>query len=328
MKLVHISDLHIDAVNKKENLFRTRKILEYIHESGYDHLVITGDITENGDKDSFELTRKLLKQFGMLDESKTSLVIGNHDIYGGVHLAEEIVNFPRKCKYTDYDIKINEFEQYFPETFKNTYRPLRNNPFPYVKEFDDFIIIGLNSIARYSFIKNPFASNGTITKKQFSALSSILSSPAYSKKRIIVLIHHHFTKDLFERESSVNYLWNKIERRTMKLYGKKSLMKLFRKYGVDIILHGHLHETRRYYRKGLLFVNGGGSVLNSERDSMKINIINIERSGIRTEILSHSCSERYFYPEHKNKSIFKIPAYPAAGALPADILLSNEIYIN
>lgn len=283
MKLVHISDLHTDAVNKKENILRTRKVLEYIKETGYDHLTITGDITENGDKDSFELTRKTLKHYGMLDESKTSLVIGNHDIYGGVHLAEEIVRFPKKCKNTDYASKVKEFESFFPETFNNTYRPYKNNPFPYVKEFDDLILIGINSIAVYSVFKNPFASNGSINDKHYEELEKILDSKIYSNKRKIVMIHHHFCRDTFENKESGSSLWNRIERRTMKLYGKKALLKLFRKYNVEMILHGHLHESGKYYRKGLLFLNGGGSVLSSEKNLLKVNYIHINASSIETE---------------------------------------------
>jgi len=286
MKLVHISDLHTDAVNRKENLLRTRKVLEYIRETGYDHLVITGDITENGDKDSFELTRKTLKYFGMLDDSKTSLVIGNHDIYGGVHLAEEIVHYPKRCKHIDYGNKVSEFESYFAETFNNTCQPLKNNFFPYVKEFDDLILIGLNSIAKYSVLKNPFASNGVIDEKQFNELEKILSSKMYRDKKRIVMIHHHFCRDTYENEESDSTLWNRIERHTMRLNRKKSLLKLFKKYNVELVLHGHLHESRKYYRKGLLFLNGGGSVLSDEKNLLKINYIDIDTHSIVSETRS------------------------------------------
>jgi 3',5'-cyclic AMP phosphodiesterase CpdA len=52
MKIVHISDLRIDAVNKKENSKKTKLLLEYINETNFDHLIITEDISESGDKES------------------------------------------------------------------------------------------------------------------------------------------------------------------------------------------------------------------------------------------------------------------------------------
>ncbi len=326
MKLVHISDLHIDAINKKNNLSRARKVLEYISDTGYDHLIITGDITENGDKDSFELTRKLLKKFGMLDETKTSLVIGNHDIYGGVHLAEDIVNFPKKCKYTDYISKVKEFEHYFSETFSNTYRPVKNGPFPYVKEFDNFIIVGLNSIAKYSVLKNPFASNGIINRKQFRELERILGSPLYTYKKKIVLIHHHFCRDTFRNEESGYSLWNRIEHRTMKLYGKKNLIKLLKKYDTEMVLHGHLHETRKYFRKGLTFLNGGGSILNNEKNLLRINFIKIENSKITSEI--HSINPAENRPSFIRQLYPKSALCPVINPHPTETLVRKEIHLN
>jgi 3',5'-cyclic-AMP phosphodiesterase len=327
MKLVHISDLHIDAINKKENFLRTRKVLEYIRETGYDHLLITGDITENGDTDSFELTRKTLKHYGMLDDSKTSVVIGNHDIYGGVHLAEDVVNYPKKCKKTDFGNKVNEFEYYFRETFNNTYQPLKNNPFPYVKEFDNLVIVGLNSIEKYSVLSNPFASNGAVKEKQFTELEKILCSKMYRDKKKIVMIHHHFCRDTFENEKSGASFWNRIERRTMKLSGKKALMKIFNKYKVELILHGHLHESRKYYRKGLLFLNGGGTVLNDERNLLKINYINIENSIISTETLTIKYQTQHkiiHYPLPSNLQIYTEELLKKQTGIPEH----KEIFLN
>ncbi len=126
MKIAHISDLHIDAVNKKENYYRTLHLLEYINDNNYDHIFITGDITENGDMESMELARKLLGRFEMLSMEKLSIVIGNHDIYGGVHLAEDIINYPSKCRQTSFHKKVRQFGFYFREAFEKTKQPGKN----------------------------------------------------------------------------------------------------------------------------------------------------------------------------------------------------------
>jgi 3',5'-cyclic AMP phosphodiesterase CpdA len=277
MKIAHISDLHLDKTLKL-NYKKTMKLMEYIVDSGYDHLVITGDITENSEPSAFELARKMLKKYELLDRKKTSIVIGNHDIFGGVHLAEDVINFPTKCRNTDYDKKVNEFGNYFHETFENTIQPFKDNPFPFIKEFDEFVLIGLNSIAKYSVLKNPFASNGEVTVEQINAVEEYLNKNSYSGKHKIILAHHHFCKDVIE-DTTTNAFWQKIERQTMKLRGKKKLVKRFKKSGINLVLHGHLHESNEYSRKQIKFLNAGGSILNKSNE-LHINTININGSNI------------------------------------------------
>ena len=149
MKIVHISDLHIDAVYKRTNYMKSVKLLEYAIDTGFDHLVISCDLTENAEKSAFELVRKTLKKYNLLHSEKLTVVIGNHDIFGGVHLAEDLLNFPKKCRKTNYDIKISEFNYYFSEALENTVK-YKNNSYPFIKEFDETVLIGLNTIAKYS----------------------------------------------------------------------------------------------------------------------------------------------------------------------------------
>lgn len=82
MKIIHISDLHISSEIKQSNFDRAMKVLSQIVDEGFDHLIISGDITENADVTSFALVRKTFKKFGLLDPEKLTLVIGNHDIFG------------------------------------------------------------------------------------------------------------------------------------------------------------------------------------------------------------------------------------------------------
>jgi 3',5'-cyclic AMP phosphodiesterase CpdA len=263
MKIIHISDLHIDAVNKPENYKRAAAALEYITGLKADHIVITGDITQNADKESFELARKLFKKFNLLNSKKLSLVIGNHDIFGGVHFAEDIIQYPKQCLQTDYKEKVRVFKQYFTECFEDIYQPAPENIYPYAKEFDDCILFGINTIAKYSIVKNPFASNGEVDKKQYEHLERILSLSSFKNKRKIILSHHHFAP---KENTEQNLLWKRMENQTMKLRKKKKLVNLFAKFGVELVLHGHVHEVQQYERKGITFINSGGSVLNSKNE--------------------------------------------------------------
>ncbi len=285
MKIVHISDLHLDGVHKRTNYRKSLKLLEFASDNGFDHMIISGDITENAEKESLDLARRLFKRFGLLKPDKFSLVIGNHDIFGGVHFAEDVLNFPKKCKTTDYDYKVNEFNSYFKETFEKTHN-LQKRSYPFIKELDNAVLFGLNSIARYSVFKNPFASNGEIEPEQLADFEKIAGSEKYNNKIKIAVVHHHFCKNRLTIDTVSNSFWQKVERQTMKLRSKKSIIKLFKKHNINLVLHGHLHESAEYTRKGIKFLNAGGSILGANSDELNLNYININSKEFKTRIQS------------------------------------------
>ena len=284
MKIAHISDLHLDAVNKKENLRNTLHLLEYINSNNFDHVIVSGDITENGDSASFELARSTFQKFGLLHKDKLSITIGNHDIYGGVFYAEDVLNFPGKCRRTNYYQKVREFAYYFRETFYGT---MQNNEyiFPYVKELDDILLCGINSIAFYSSLKNTFASNGKISQSNTTRLARILEAYSESAKKRIIVSHHHFNKNSGEDTVSGSTLWQAIERQTMKLRNKKKIIKQFSELKAELVLHGHLHENREYTRKGIKFLNCGGAVLGDDK-FLKLNEITASEKNISNKIIT------------------------------------------
>lgn len=284
MKIAHISDLHLDAVNKKENLRNTLHLLEYINSNNFDHVIVSGDITENGDSASFELARSTFQKFGLLSKNKMSLTIGNHDIFGGVFYAEDVLNFPGKCRRTNYYQKVREFAYYFRETFYGT---KQNNEFifPYLKELDEILLCGINSTAFYSSLKNPFASNGKISSSNTARLGKLLAHHNESSKKRIIVTHHHFNKSPGNETSSGSTIWQAIERQTMKLRNKKNVINRLRELKAELVLHGHLHESSEYSRKKIRFLNSGGSVLGSE-NYLKLNEIRVSGNNISSRIVS------------------------------------------
>lgn len=273
MQLIHLSDLHLHNGIIKINIKKTEYVLERIIETGFDHLVITGDITHYADKESFLIFRDILKNYGLLNSRLTSLVIGNHDIYGGVHSVKELLEFPDKCKFTDYDKKVMEFKDYFEELFTDCFFPSSESLFPYAKEVSDFVLIGLNTNDKYSILRNPFASNGKVTKLEFDNLLEIFNNTMFKEKPKIIMAHHHFYKNNYEAKSSTNELWNKIEGYTLKLRGKKKLIKAFKKNKVTLVLHGHSHQNRHYKRMGINFSNAGGCIDNENEFSYLTKIV-------------------------------------------------------
>ncbi len=283
MTVAHISDLHLSPEHRRKNIRATKRLLEYIGTLGVDHLVITGDIVATAGKQDFQLARAILKSSGWLDSKALSIVIGNHDIFGGVHHAEDILTFPKHCKQTDYKAKVMEFHDYFHEAFDKCLLGSQSSVFPYGKVIGDVVFVGMNSVAEYSKLGNPIGSNGEVSEGEFKRTQKILSSDLLTRKRKIVLIHHHFYKPSGNDVGTMHSVWNAIERQTMKLRGKNKLLELFRKSNIDLVLHGHLHENHEYCRKNIRFVNGGGSVLGSLGQGARCNLVSVTRESIQVE---------------------------------------------
>jgi hypothetical protein len=195
---------------------------------------------------------------------------------------------------------VDEFRGYFHEAFERCLYGSRAKPFPYAKVLGDVVLFGINSIAHYSAVKNPVGSNGDVGDGQYRRLRQLLEAPQLSGKRKIVLIHHHFHKYPSPAEGTLHSVWGAIERRTMKLHGKKRLFQLFRECGVALVLHGHVHLNGEYGRNGTQFLNGGGALLGSGR-GIAFNLINIGPQSIENRIIT--------IPEEQ-------PAIPAGVAVP------------
>jgi hypothetical protein len=48
-------------------------------------------------------------------------------------------------------------------------------------------------------------------------------------------------------------------------------------------LHGHHHENAEYIRKGLRFINGGGSVLSPHSSELNLNVLHVDTKEIRVQ---------------------------------------------
>ena len=293
MKIAHLSDIHFTTFFRNSGLFGFEKLLRYCNTKNVDHLVITGDLVENPDPYDFELLRKVLKQTGFLTSDRLSLVIGNHDIFGGVLTVQDLFNFTKRCETIDYKRKVKEFYEYFAESFKGCSYISPGNIFPYAKVIDDVLITGLNSVAEYSKTKNLFASNGEISAAQLNEVNNIFNMYGNCKTKL-VLIHHHFQENKPLQENRFGSVWQIIEKQTMKLRTKGKLFELFNNHKVDLVLHGHYHETSEYSRKGIRFLNAGGSFKNELKNQNQINILDTGFSSLKINI--HQIPQLFYPP--------------------------------
>lgn len=281
MKIAHLSDLHICFNYKRNNLSRIKRLIKQIATSGVDHLVVTGDISDNSIEEDFLWFRKILKENDLLSSNRTSVVIGNHDIFGGVQTASDIIDFPSKCVRVDFKDKVRKFVNYYEELFENTFSPSNKSVFPYVKDLGEVAIIGANSVDKYSKLRNPFASNGFVSKEQINEIQKIFDLRELSGKIKLFLIHHHFYKNNISSKSSEHAIWSRLENFTMKLRRKKRLMKLFVNNNVDLVLHGHSHEVKKYNRHGIKFINAGASVDGEDQSAPGYFLIDISATEIK-----------------------------------------------
>ena len=283
MRIAHISDLHFTSFFKDNNLNRIKFLIKKILNEKIDHIVITGDLTDNAECNDFSVLRKLFLDFNILKSNKLSLVVGNHDIFGGVQTPEDLFSFPKRCKAVNYENKLHEFYTYFKETFDNSLTIDRENIFPYAKAVNGVLLIGLNTIDRYSSTRNIFASNGMIHIEQFNSTINILKnlSPKFDTK--IIMLHHHFNKIRKTNESGFASFWQNIEKQTMKLRKKKRLLNLFANFKVDLVLHGHYHEMGDYKRKGIRILNAGASLKGKRMDVLSYNLIEIKNNSINVK---------------------------------------------
>ncbi|MDZ7624072.1 MAG: metallophosphoesterase [Ignavibacteriaceae bacterium] len=301
MLIAHISDLHLNSFYNDSIFKRVNYLLKQISENKVDHLIITGDITDNASEKDFEIFRRMLTKYGFMKGEKLSLIPGNHDIFGGVQKAEDIFTFPEKCNTVNYNKRVNNFLSYFPEAFSNCQYLSSKRFFPFTKKINNTLIVGLNSIAQYSKLSNPFGSNGEIDATQFGELFDILKTTEKDVKHKIILIHHHFNKLKSEAKSTFGSIWSGIEKQTMKLKGKRRLFNLFREFKVDIVLHGHIHESKEYFRKDVRFLNAGATI-RSNNQSMKINYLTISKGKIEVEIQSIDFPDKL---KNESESIYK-----------------------
>ncbi len=283
--IAHISDLHLSSEFRRQNIRHVKRLLDFAARRGVDHLVITGDIAANAQEKEFEIARSLLSSYGFLDGERATIIPGNHDIYGGVYTAEDVLEFPARCRRTDVQRSLQLFSEYFRELFRDCQFAGEGISYPFVKDVGPAILLGMNSVAPYSVVKNPVGSNGRVPNSQIDTARTLLAAHANDAQSRIALIHHHFNKSVVPASGAVGGIWGNLEQQTMKLWKKKRLDKFFAEEGIDLVLHGHHHVNAAYVRKGVRFVNAGGSVMGPAAEGLSVNIIAIENGRSSSEFL-------------------------------------------
>jgi len=279
MKIFHISDMHISTrwnINYKKLI----RILEYISLQKPDHIVITGDLSANGKFSELNLVKNLLIKFNLYHTELVSVVPGNHDIY------------PCRGNFPDLDKIMYPF--YNPDTAYHTskFYSCFNDLIPeqtsylskniYIKELNNkTVLVGLNSIAPLSY-SNKLGYIGEINSKQLSFFSSKYFNDISRNKYVIVAMHHFFCDRKITNKTYT--FWDKIEYENVRLKNDEESVQKFNKHSINLLLHGHLHESTSYNILNILFSNAGGSV-GKHSNNYLINKINIDNTNTDFSII-------------------------------------------
>lgn len=264
-KIAHISDTHVSPEYNRKNILKLKNLLSQVVDEDYDHVVITGDIAGHGEERDFRSVRRILKYFGLLEYEKLTVIIGNHDIFGGVHRAEDLLSFGKHCQSVNYAEKVGLFEKAFRETFPaKAYETERI--FPFVKIIGPVVFVGINSVRPFHPVLNPFGSNGHVSDRQLQSVERILSHPSIDGFTRIALIHHHFDKYRPYSSSLADRLYHIFESHTLKLHEQKKVQEIFKTLGVDGVLHGHTHIEEIYSNAGIIYSSTALNPIRSKTD--------------------------------------------------------------
>lgn len=255
MKIAHISDLHLSAVD--EVVAAVEKKIVAIHAAGVEHLIITGDLTQSGHETEFELFLKLLVRYDFNSFERLTVIPGNHDLfrfffrnfqlpkdfYGKLHKVPKAVLQVYKYSKKNYADDLRLFNSTFNGVLD---RVIKLNSediggFPFIKVLSEQVaLIALESNGLLPHLnKNALCSNGYIDPV---SAEKILSHETLKNKIKIVLMHHHLAP-----ENEVTKRSGKWFSETMKLVNRQEMTEIFKKHDVDLVLHGHYHYQEEYF---------------------------------------------------------------------------------
>jgi 3',5'-cyclic AMP phosphodiesterase CpdA len=236
MKIAHFSDLHLldlsgvsvgRFLNKRltgwANL-RLRRgsvhrgryaaaIAREIARSGFDHAVVTGDLTNLALESEFERARDLLERDLGMEAARVTVVPGNHDLYTRGALASR------------------RFERYVGQWLESDLPGLAADVggarFPVVKLRGPAAFIALSSAVP----RPPFVAAGELGAAQLDALRRILAEPEVTRRTVVIALHHPPV-----------HPWRRLKAHLEGLRDASALLSLLASVPRGVVLHGHLHR--------------------------------------------------------------------------------------
>ena len=253
MKIAHISDIHyitpkernpLKYINKRiTGLLNLVFVRSRIHNpllldlalnkirQNADVLAVTGDLTNLAFDSEFCAVRKTLNKY--FDDDKMLIVPGNHDRY----------------------LKKTITEKTFEKHFGTPHAKDTDNPWPFLKIIDDCAFIGVDSVIDFP----PFYSAGKISRTQIKIIKQWLQSEQLKDKNKILLLHHHPVRNL-----------NSPGEHFRKLRNNNELLKIAKRFNINLILHGHNHTFKCNIHHNTLIAENGSLTVAKHKNPEKL----------------------------------------------------------
>jgi 3',5'-cyclic AMP phosphodiesterase CpdA len=304
MKIAHFSDLHLLALDgvdwrrflnkrltgwanlrlKRGAIHRAshvRAIARDVAARGFDHVVITGDLTNLALESEFELVRQVLQDDLRLDPAQVSIVPGNHDLY------------------TRGALTSRRFERYFgpwlSSDLPDTAVDVSGARFPFVRLRGSVAIVALSSAVP----RLPFISAGEVGLAQLDALDRVLAHPEVSPRTVVLALHH-----------PPIHPSSRIKHRVDGLRDAAGLLSVLRRLPRGLVLHGHLHQ--RIQRK---ITTSSGTLLHVGAASASLDHDSVDRmAGYNVyEMDEHGVTNVHAWVLDPQTSTFRLRAVPPHG---------------
>jgi 3',5'-cyclic-AMP phosphodiesterase len=256
MRLAHISDLHLlepDARREKRSVHqrirlsylslmrpldaaarfeRARRALLAAREGGFDHLVLSGDLTEDGEPGQFAELARVLAESGVAPD-KVTLVPGNHDAY---------------CDFDGWSRAL--------EGPLAPYAATSSGPPGRVIDLGEAVILPISTAVHQHWA----SSWGSIEGPEWDALERRTGDPGLLKRALLLVQHHAPLPHVFAPLQWVDGLRG---------YGRQ-LALLARRRTLQV-LHGHLHRaiTRVLELGGITRVFGATAVVEDSKPRVR-----------------------------------------------------------
>jgi Icc protein len=255
MRIAHLSDLHLLEPDVKRRTLRQRvrlgylslfrpidaearirravRALESARQKGFDHLVISGDLTEDGGQAQFEELARVLSE-SKIDPYKVTLVPGNHDAYDGPREFARALEGPLRA-----------------------YAAASGGLPGKVIDLGEAVILPVNTAVHQHWAY----SWGHIDSAGFEGLERRATDPGLAKRAIVVVQHHAPTRHPIAALQWVDGL-----------RGYNRLLTLLSKLRGVQVLHGHLHRamTRVLELGGISRIFGAPAVVEDDEPRVRV----------------------------------------------------------
>ncbi len=255
VKIAHISDTHLSGKQDRRQVDELDRLFGYFKTAGYDHLVISGDLSNNADPEDWRIIRKKLEIHGFYHWDKATVIAGNHDL---INLEEEMrfynaLNPLSLVRKKVFERKLKEFCFFFQELI--TGEEQGSNAFPFVKIINypsvKIAFAALNSVYPWYPADNPLGARGFITPGQLRALGQESVLASLQGCFLVGLCHHAYK--VYGTDSLIDQAFDW----TMELKNREEFLELMKRMQTKLVLHGHFHRFQAYTTDGITFINGG-----------------------------------------------------------------------